>query len=75
MHKFTLPSSHVFCNSLKIITSYILCFSFEFKVIRRRNPSVVEFNSDDDFQEIHEETPARSRSKRGRGPRQIVGAC
>jgi hypothetical protein len=49
MHKFTLPSSHVFCNSLKIITSYILCFSFEFKVIHRRNPSVVEFDSDDDF--------------------------
>jgi hypothetical protein len=36
------------------------------RMVHRRNPSVVEFDSSDE-QEIHEETPTRSRSKRGRG--------
>jgi hypothetical protein len=35
-------------------------------MVRRRNPSVVESDSSDE-QEIHEENPPRSRSKRGRG--------
>jgi hypothetical protein len=39
--------------------------------VRRRNPSVVESDSDDD-QEIHEETPPRSRSKRGRGSGNVM---
>jgi hypothetical protein len=36
-------------------------------MVRRRNPSVVESDSDDSSPQIHEETPPRSRSKRGRG--------
>jgi hypothetical protein len=35
-------------------------------MVRRRNPSVVESDSDDDALEIHEDTAPRSRSKRGR---------
>jgi hypothetical protein len=40
---------------------------FILRMVRHRNPSVVESDSDDDAQEIREETPPRSRSKRGRG--------
>jgi hypothetical protein len=40
-------------------------------MVRRRNPSVVESNSSDE-QEIHEETPPRSRSKRGRGSGNVM---
>jgi hypothetical protein len=40
-------------------------------MVRQRNPSVVESDSDDD-QEIHEETPQRSRSKSGRGSRNVM---
>jgi hypothetical protein len=40
-------------------------------MVHWRNPSVVESDSDDD-QEIHEETPPRSRSKRGRGSRNVM---
>jgi hypothetical protein len=40
-------------------------------MVRLRNPSVVESDSDDD-QEIHEETPPRSRSKRGRGSGNVM---
>jgi hypothetical protein len=36
-------------------------------MVRRRNLSVVESDSDDDAPEIHEDTPPRSRSKRERG--------
>jgi hypothetical protein len=36
-------------------------------MVRRRNPSVVESDSDDDAPEIREDTPPWSRSKRGRG--------
>jgi hypothetical protein len=41
-------------------------------MVRRRNPSVVESNSDDDAPEIHEDTPPRSRSKRGRGSGNVM---
>jgi hypothetical protein len=40
-------------------------------MVRRRNPSVVESDSDDD-QEIREETPPRSRSKHGRGSENVM---
>jgi hypothetical protein len=40
-------------------------------MVHRRNPSVVESNSDDD-QEIQEETTPRSRSKRGRGSENVM---
>jgi hypothetical protein len=40
-------------------------------MVRRRNPSVVETDSDDD-QEIREETPPHSRSKRGRGSGNVM---
>jgi hypothetical protein len=40
-------------------------------MVCRRNPSVVESDSDDD-QEIHEETPPRSRSKRGQGSGNVM---
>jgi hypothetical protein len=57
--------------SLKIL-EHRLPFSpyvplFILRMVRRRNPSVVESDSDDNAQEIREETPPRSRSKRGRG--------
>jgi hypothetical protein len=45
---------------------------FILRMVRRRNPSVVESNSDDDAQEIHEETPPRSRSKRGHGSGNVL---
>jgi hypothetical protein len=41
-------------------------------MVHRRNPSVVESNSDDSSPEIHEETPPRSRSKRGRGSDNVM---
>jgi hypothetical protein len=44
---------------------------FILRMVRRRNPSVVESDSDDD-QEIREETPLRSRSKRGRGSGNVM---
>jgi hypothetical protein len=40
-------------------------------MVRRMNPSVVESDSSDD-QEIHGDTPPRSRSKRGRGSRNVM---
>jgi hypothetical protein len=40
-------------------------------MVRRRNPSVVESDSSDD-QEIHEETPPRSRYKHGRGSGNVM---
>jgi hypothetical protein len=48
---------------------YVLLFIL--RMVRRRNPSVVEYDSDDD-QEIREETPPRSRSKRGRGSSNVM---
>jgi hypothetical protein len=42
-------------------------------MVHRRNPSVVESDSDDDTPEIREETPPRrSRSKRGRGSGNVL---
>ena len=41
-------------------------------MVHRRNPSVVESDSDDDAPEIREETPPRSRSKRGRGSGNVL---
>jgi hypothetical protein len=41
-------------------------------MVRRRNPSVVESDSSDDALEIHEDTPPRSRSKRGRGSGNVM---
>jgi hypothetical protein len=41
-------------------------------MVRRRNLSVVESDSDDDAPEIREETPPRSRSKRGRGSGNVL---
>jgi hypothetical protein len=41
-------------------------------MVRRRNPTVVESDSDDDALEIHEDTPPRSRSKRGRGSGNVI---
>jgi hypothetical protein len=41
-------------------------------MVHRRNPSVVESDSDDSSPEIHEETPPRSRSKRGRGSGNVM---
>jgi hypothetical protein len=48
---------------------YVLLFIL--RMVRRRNPSVVESDSNDD-QEIREETPPRSRSKRGRGSENVM---
>jgi hypothetical protein len=53
----------------------MLCSSFSnsntrgvtiLRMVRRRNPSVVESDSSDDAPKIHEDTPPRSRSKCGR---------
>jgi hypothetical protein len=41
-------------------------YLFFLRMVRRRNPYVVESDSSDD-QEIHVDTPPRSRSKRGQG--------
>jgi hypothetical protein len=41
-------------------------------MVRRRNPSIIESDSDDSSLEIHEETPSRSRSKRGRGSGNVM---
>jgi hypothetical protein len=41
-------------------------------MVCRRNPSVIESDSNEDSLEIHEEVPTRSRSKRGRGSRNVV---
>jgi hypothetical protein len=41
-------------------------------MVRCRNPSVVESDSDDDALEIREETPPRSRSKRGHGSSNVL---
>jgi hypothetical protein len=49
---------------------YVLLFIL--RMVRRRNPSVVESDSVDDAQEIREETPPRSRSKRGRGSGNVM---
>jgi hypothetical protein len=40
--------------------------------MRRRSPSVVESDSSDDAPEIREDTPPRSRSKRGRGSGNVM---
>jgi hypothetical protein len=40
-------------------------------MVRRRNPSVVEYDSSDE-QEIHGDTPPRSRTKRGRGSGNVM---
>ena len=45
---------------------------FILRMVRRRNPSVVESDSDDDAQEICEETPPRSISKCGRGSGNVL---
>jgi hypothetical protein len=42
-------------------------------MVRRWNTSIVESDSDNDFQEIQEETPTQSRFKRGRGSGKIMG--
>jgi hypothetical protein len=41
-------------------------------MVRHRNPSVVESDSSDDAPEIHEDTPPRSRYKRGRGSSNVM---
>jgi hypothetical protein len=41
-------------------------------MVCHRNPSVIESKSDDSSPEIHEETPPRSRSKRGRGSGNVM---
>jgi hypothetical protein len=41
-------------------------------MVRRRNPSIIESDSDEDSPKIHEEVPTRSRSKQGRGSRNVV---
>jgi hypothetical protein len=41
-------------------------------MVRRRNQSIVEYDSYDDAPEIREETPPRSRSKRGRGSGNVL---
>ena len=41
-------------------------------MVRRRNSSVVESDSDDDALEIREDTPPQSRSKRGRGSGNVL---
>jgi hypothetical protein len=41
-------------------------------MVRRRNPSIIESDSDDSSPEIHEETPSRSRSKCGRGSSNVM---
>jgi hypothetical protein len=46
-------------------------YLFFLRMVRRRNPSVVESDSSDE-QEIHEDTPPRSRSKRGRGSGNVM---
>jgi hypothetical protein len=42
------------------------------RMVRRRNQSIVEYDSYDDAPEIREETPPRSRSKRGRGSGNVL---
>jgi hypothetical protein len=49
---------------------YVLLFIL--RMVRRRNPSVVESDSDDDTQEIREETPPCSRSKHGHGSGNVM---
>jgi hypothetical protein len=64
--------SNVFVNILEHRSPrspYILIFIL--RMVRRKNPSIVETDSDDD-QEIREETPPRSRSKRGRGSENVM---
>jgi hypothetical protein len=41
-------------------------------MVRCRNPSVIESDSNEDSPEIYEEVPSRSRSKRGRGYGNVV---
>jgi hypothetical protein len=41
-------------------------------MVRRRNPLVIESDSDEDSLEICEEVPSWSRSKRGRGSDNVV---
>jgi hypothetical protein len=45
---------------------------FILRMVRLKNPSVVESDSDDDAQEIREGTPPRSRSKCRRGSRNVL---
>jgi hypothetical protein len=68
-----LPSN-VFVKILEhqiSLSSYVL-LCLILRMVRRRNPSVVESDSDDDAPEIHEDTPPRSRSKRGRGSGNVL---
>jgi hypothetical protein len=46
-------------------------YLFFLRMLRRRNPSVVESDSSDEH-EIHEESPPCSRSKRGRGSGNVM---
>ena len=48
------------------ISLTICIFGLILRMVRRRNPCVVESDSEGDAPEIHEDTPPRSRSKRGR---------
>jgi hypothetical protein len=41
-------------------------------MVRRWNPSVIESDSDDSSPKIREEAPSQSRSKRGRGSRNVM---
>jgi hypothetical protein len=55
---------------VKILAHHSL-YLFFLRMVRRRNPSVVESDSSDEH-EIHEESPPRSRSKRGRGSGNVM---
>jgi hypothetical protein len=58
-------------NSLNInITLTISCLIS--RMVRRRNPSIIESDSDDSSLEIHEDTPSRSISKSGRGSGNVM---
>jgi hypothetical protein len=59
--------SNVFVKILPHHRFYLLFL----RMVRRRNPSVDESDSSDD-QEIHEDTPPHSRSKRGRGSGNVM---
>jgi hypothetical protein len=52
------------------LSPYVSCLIS--RMVHHRNPSVIESDSDDSSPEIREETPSRSRSKRGRESRNVM---
>jgi hypothetical protein len=57
-------------HQISLSPCVLLCLIL--RMVRHRNPSMVESDSDDDALEINEDTPPRSRSKRGRGSGNVL---